>query len=30
VAGDTPLPIDISTKLDELRALVEAAEAKGG
>ena len=30
VAGDTPLPVDISTKLDELRALVEAAEAKGG
>lgn len=30
VAGDTPLPTDISTKLDELRKLVEAQEEKAG
>jgi hypothetical protein len=28
VSGDTPLPVDISTKLDELRRLVEAEEGE--
>jgi len=30
VSGETPLPVDISTKLDELRELVEAQEEKAG